>query len=165
MRRATRTDIPAMLELHREASTSAWSPEHYESLFRTDAPELSSYFVLVVEDPSESKSVFEAAVPSPAVPSPIVAHLVAHCVDSEWQLQYIVVAKKFQRRGVGIFLLKEFISFVRATAGRRVFLEVRESNQSARRLYHILGFKETGLRKRYYPNPPEDAILYQLSLS
>jgi [ribosomal protein S18]-alanine N-acetyltransferase len=160
VRRATLTDIPAMLELHREASTSAWSPEHYESLFRTDAPELSGYFVLVVEDPSGSEGVFEAAVPSP-----IVAHLVAHRVDTEWQLQYVVVAKKFQCRGVGAFLLKEFISCVRARAGNRVFLEVRESNQSARRLYHTLGFKETGLRKRYYPNPPEDAILYQLSLS
>src|ERR1700726_1325257 len=93
VRRATRADIPAMLELHREASTSAWTRGHYESLFRTDAPELSSYFVLVVEYPSESRNA-TGSTPT----SQIVAHLVAHCVDREWHLQYVVVRKRFQGR-------------------------------------------------------------------
>jgi ribosomal-protein-alanine N-acetyltransferase len=160
VRPATRADIPAMLELEREVPTSAnWSHEHYESLFRTAATELSRYFVLVVEDASESKSLTEAAPTSV-----IVAYLAAHCIDGDWELQYIVVAKKSRRRGVGAYLLNEFISHVRGTGGSRIFLEVRESNQSARRLYKTLDFKEVGLRKSYYPNPPEDAILYQLRL-
>ncbi len=41
------------------------------------------------------------------------------------------------------------------THGNWIFLEVRESNQSARRLYSTLGFEETGLRKSYYSNPPD----------
>lgn len=159
VRRATRADIPAMLQLHREASTSAWSCGQYESLFRTPAGEQSGYFMLVVVDPSESRSVAESASVSS-----VVAHLVAHHVLREWQLQYIVVAKRSQRRGVGTYLLKELISFVKGADGSRILLEVRESNQSARRLYSGLGFKETGLRKGYYPDPPEDAILYELSL-
>ena len=85
-------------------------------------------------------------------------------VDSDWEVQYIVVAKEFRRRGMGTRLLNEFISYVRSTSGRRIFLEVRESNQGARRLYSALGFEETGLRKSYYANPVEDAILYLLSL-
>jgi ribosomal-protein-alanine acetyltransferase len=149
-----------MLELDREIPTSAnWSLEHYESLFRTVAPELSRYFVLVVEDPSESGSVTESAPTSP-----IIAYLAAHCVDDDWELQYVVVAKKSQRHRVGAYLMKEFISCVREAGGSRIFLEVRESNQSARRLYSAIGFEETGLRKSYYSNPPEDAILYQLRL-
>jgi ribosomal-protein-alanine N-acetyltransferase len=149
-----------MLELDREIPTSAnWSLEHYESLFRTAAPELSRYFVLVVEDPPESRRLTKSAPTSP-----IIAYLAAHCVGDEWGLQYIVVAKKSQHRGVGAYLMKEFISYVREAGGSRIFLEVRESNQSARRLYNTIGFEETGLRKSYYSNPPEDAILYQLRL-
>lgn len=147
------------MELGREIPTSAnWSHVHYEGLFRTAAPERSRYFVLVVEGPSGSKS----AESTPT--SLIVAYLVAHQVDSDWELQYMVVAKESRRLGVGTYLLDEFISHVRATGGSRIFLEVRESNHSARALYRKAGFEETGLRKSYYVNPPEDAILCRLSL-
>jgi [ribosomal protein S18]-alanine N-acetyltransferase len=158
IRRATPTDIPLMVELERENPTSAnWSHEHYESLF--GIPELSKYFVLVAEDPSESRSV---TVSAPT--SPIVAYLAAHCLDSDWELQYIAVAKESRRRGVGTYLLNEFISLVRATSGSRIFLEVRESNQSARAFYRKAGFEETGSRKSYYSDPSEDAILCRLRL-
>jgi [ribosomal protein S18]-alanine N-acetyltransferase len=52
----------------------------------------------------------------------------------------------------------------RAQRGSGIFLEVRESNQSARALYRKVGFKETGLRRSYYADPTEDAILCRLSL-
>jgi ribosomal-protein-alanine N-acetyltransferase len=160
VRRATPTDIPAMMDLERENPISAnWSHEHYESLFRPTAPESSKYFVLVVEDPSESRS---ASITAPT--SPIVAYLAAHYVDSDWELLYIVVAKDSRRRGVGTYLMNEFVSHARATHGNWIFLEVRESNQSARRLYSTLGFEETGLRESYYSNPPDNAILCRLRL-
>jgi [ribosomal protein S18]-alanine N-acetyltransferase len=76
----------------------------------------------------------------------------------------MVVTKGSRRLGVGTCLLDEFISHVRATGGSRIFLEVRESNRSARALYRRAGFEETGLRKSYYADPPEDAILCRLSL-
>lgn len=115
--------------------------------------------MLVVETLSESRDLTESA-PS----SLIVAHLVAQQVLDEWHLQYIVVAKRCQRRGVGTQLLEEFISFAKEANGSLILLEVRESNQSARRLYQQLGFQEVGLRKDYYPNPLEDAIHYELRL-
>ncbi|MCX6624861.1 MAG: ribosomal protein S18-alanine N-acetyltransferase, partial [Acidobacteria bacterium] len=43
-----------------------------------------------------------------------------------------------------------------------MFLEVRESNLPARNLYRKLGFEEAGLRKNYYQNPPESAIVMKL---
>jgi ribosomal-protein-alanine N-acetyltransferase len=45
-----------------------------------------------------------------------------------------------------------------------VFLEVRESNAAARRLYENLGFHENGRRKAYYAEPSEDAVLYSKTL-
>jgi [ribosomal protein S18]-alanine N-acetyltransferase len=161
VRRAQAADIPAMLKLERENPTSVnWSHEHYENLFRSAAPEPSRYLVLVVEDPSESKSVTESST----TPS-IVAYLAAHHVDRDWELQYIVVAKESRRMGLGTYLLNEFISHVRATSGNRIFLEVRESNHAARALYRKAGFEPAGLRKSYYSNPAEDAILLRLALS
>jgi ribosomal-protein-alanine N-acetyltransferase len=147
-----------MAELERESPTSAnWSHQHFESLFKTTAPELSKYFVLVAEDQSKSGS---ATVSAPT--SSMVAYLAAHCIDNDWELQYIVVAKKSRRRGVATSLMNEFFSHVRATGGSQISLEVRESNHDARRLYSALGFTETGLRRSYYSNPPEDAILCRL---
>ena len=43
------------------------------------------------------------------------------------------------------------------TGVERIFLEVRESNSPARNLYSAKGFKEIGIRKKYYRDPVEDA--------
>jgi ribosomal protein S18 acetylase RimI-like enzyme len=51
------------------------------------------------------------------------------------------------------------------SASESVFLEVRESNHPARRFYEKAGFQQSGVRKAYYRDPPEDAILYRLELS
>jgi [ribosomal protein S18]-alanine N-acetyltransferase len=159
VRPAISADVPVMSQLHREASTSAWSYQQYEVLFRSSLTEQAGYFMLVVEDPTGLRNVGESKSRAS-----VVAHLVAHHVLSEWQLQYIVVAKDHRFRGVGTYLMKEFIAIARGNGGTRISLEVRESNLNARHLYNALGFKEAGLRKGYYPNPPEDAILYELSL-
>jgi ribosomal-protein-alanine acetyltransferase len=161
IRQATRNDIQAMEELKRESPTSSnWSNEHYESLFRNTTPELSRYVVLVAEDPSESISATVSA-PTP----PIVAYLVAHCVDPDWELQYIVVAKKSRRRNLATLLLNELIEHARSNNADAIFLEVRESNQSARALYRKMGFKETRIRKGYYSDTAEGGIDCRLELS
>ncbi len=85
----------------------------------------------------------------------ILGFLVAHRVDAEWELENIVVAEAARRRGVGTRLLEEFSRPCCArNMGSGIFLEVRESNLSARALYRKLGFQETGLRKSYYSQPP-----------
>lgn len=161
VREANYTDIPAMMELENESPNSAnWSHEHYKNLFRTTTPELSKYFVLVVEDPSESKDA-TASAPTP----PVVAYLAAQCVDREWELHYIVVAKKSRRRGLATLLLSRLVENARSGNAGAVFLEVRESNQAARDLYRKMGFKETGVRKGYYPDTGEDALNCYLRLS
>lgn len=160
IRRATSSDIPAMVQLERENPISTnWSRQHYESLLEPAASELSENFFIVLEDP-ESKG---ESLPSPALP--ITGYLAAQSVAGEWDLQYIIVANPWQRRGFAIMLLNELIAHVRSKNGSRICLEVRASNQNARALYRKLGFEEAGMRKGYYANPPDDAILCRLSLS
>ena len=150
-----------MMDLEQQSPAAGhWSRQEYEGLFAIARDqqrfERSAW---VVED--------ETRVPRESASSEahgIFAFLVAHRVDADWELENIVVAGAARRRGVGARLLGEFVAHVRSERGSGIFLEVRESNQSARALYRKLGFEEAALRKSYYSNPPEDAILCRLSL-
>ena len=47
---------------------------------------------------------------------------------------------------------------------KSLFLEVRENNTAARKLYEKTGFVEVGMRKNYYSNPTENAVLYKMEI-
>ena len=148
-----------MIELDRQSPSGAhWSRQQYETLFATsNSGQHSLVWVADAADEVGTKQVLHA-------PHPLLALLVAHAVDHEWELENIVVEKESRRRGVAARLLCEFLDHARARNASAVFLEVRQSNQSARSLYCKLGFLETGSRKGYYAAPQEDAILYRLGL-
>jgi ribosomal-protein-alanine N-acetyltransferase len=151
VRRANPADISAMIDLEGQSASAAhWSRSQYDALFVTASGQPSERLAWVAEDESGAAWIY--------------AFLVARRVDAEWELENIVVDGTARRRGVGTLLLRELVEHAKAERGSGIFLEVRESNQGARALYQKFGFEETGLRKSYYPNPPEDAILYQLSL-
>jgi ribosomal-protein-alanine N-acetyltransferase len=85
-----------------------------------------------------------------------VAFLVwRHTAPDEVEILNIAVAPSFRRRGIARALLD---SLPKA----EIFLEVRESNVGARGLYRAVGFREAGLRRGYYQNPPEGAIVMRL---
>ncbi len=159
IREAILADIPHMMELDRENPAAAhWTRQQYESLFAQDESQATERLILVAEN-----SI--AGIPPQTrteETSQVRAFLVALRVESEWELENMVVSKTFQRQGIGMRLLNEFLEQARAEGGRAVFLEVRESNASARALYRKAGFKETGARTGYYADPAEDAKLYRL---
>ena len=90
---------------------------------------------------------------------------VFHSLFEDGEILDIAVGKSF--RGLGI--AKKLMSFMESEAALRgacrMMLEVRRSNAEARGLYLGLGYKETGVRKNYYKNPTEDAILMEKVLS
>ena len=149
-----------MTELERQSSTAAhWSQQQYEDLFACGNHRAQSErFAWVVVSDSE-----ERIGPAGMQPEPL-AFLVARRTNTEWELENIVVREAVRRRGIARLLLGEFVSQVRAEQGVSIFLEVRNSNQSARALYRKVGFEETGSRKSYYASPVEDAILCRLRL-
>jgi ribosomal-protein-alanine N-acetyltransferase len=61
-------------------------------------------------------------------------------------------------------LLRSGLNFLRKRRVEEVYLEVRESNQSAQALYLSLGFRPVGQRSGYYRNPKEDALVLWLPL-
>jgi ribosomal-protein-alanine N-acetyltransferase len=85
---------------------------------------------------------------------------------SEAHLLNLSVAADRQGQGLGRSLLHHFIAIARGCEARRIFLEVRPSNQAARWLYADTGFRELYVRRGYYPASAgrEDAILMGLEL-
>ena len=76
------------------------------------------------------------------------------------------IAAAWQRRGWGGVLLQHFIGLARKHHARQVYLEVRQSNPGAVRLYQRAGFSQIATRKDYYPvtNGREDAVVMELKL-
>jgi len=83
------------------------------------------------------------------------AHLLNLCIHPEWQ-----------GHGLGRRLLARLLEIARRRQADTTFLEVRVSNEPARRLYDRAGFNEIGRRRGYYPTEQgrEDAIVLALSL-
>lgn len=84
----------------------------------------------------------------------------------EAHLLNLSVAAEWQGRGLGRYLLGQFIEIARGSDAVQIFLEVRPSNAAARRLYADSGFREIAVRRGYYPaaHGREDAILMGLVL-
>ena len=80
------------------------------------------------------------------------------------ELYNIAVSPQCRRFGIGRALLENVIDHCRAVQADNLFLEVRRSNESARAMYERFGFVYDSVRKNYYKNPTEDALLMHLSL-
>ncbi|MCI8590602.1 MAG: ribosomal protein S18-alanine N-acetyltransferase [Clostridiales bacterium] len=84
-----------------------------------------------------------------------IGYLVMWPVADEYEIASVAVHPCYRRQGVASLLLQYALS----QEGAAYYLEVRESNASARALYAKYGFREYGRRKNYYHKPVEDAIL------
>lgn len=89
----------------------------------------------------------------------LVGYAVAWCLAPEAEILNLAVAPRGRQRGTGRALLDAALAALAAGGARHVFLEVRESNRAARRLYAGAGFGEVGRRRGYYEHPREDALV------
>jgi len=80
------------------------------------------------------------------------------------ELETIAVAAPHHRHGLGRRLFDALARELLSASAREVVLEVRASNHSALGFYRSLGFSKTGLRKGYYADPVDDAVLMKLRL-
>ena len=80
-------------------------------------------------------------------------------VLDEGDILNVAVLSDRQKEGIGLFLVDSMLRMAEMEGIRLVHLEVRQGNGTARRLYQRLGFKEDGLRRDYYENPVENAVL------
>ena len=87
-----------------------------------------------------------------------------YLVGKEVQVLNIAIKPELKRRGYGTGLLSYAIDFLKVRGGEEFYLEVREGNSEAMRLYEALGFEKIGKRKGYYSETKEDAIVMRLKV-
>jgi ribosomal-protein-alanine acetyltransferase len=78
-------------------------------------------------------------------------------IAGEVEILNLAVSPAFRRQGIATKLLDEL------RPREAVFLEVRESNFRARKLYEKAGFQTVSRRRKYYSNPDEDGLVMRLS--
>jgi [ribosomal protein S18]-alanine N-acetyltransferase len=143
LRPATVADVPAILAIQRETPLlSQWTQRQYEDIFAANSHRIAA----VMEEES------------------IVGFVVAREASQEWEIENIAVTAPARRHGVATHLLQHAVEVAASRGGRAVFLEVRELNHPARRLYEKHGFVLSGRRRHYYVDPVEDALVYSLPL-
>ena len=89
----------------------------------------------------------------------VVGYLLAWSLEDEMHLGNLAVASEVQRRGVGQYLLEWLLGEARALGKRRISLEVRASNFAAQELYRRHDFRAVALRRGYYHDTGEDALV------
>ena len=89
----------------------------------------------------------------------VCGYVGSQTVLDETDMMNIAVHPDCRRKGIAAALITELVSRLKARGSRVLRLEVRESNFSAIALYEALGFTQLGLRKNYYRNPKENALI------
>jgi [ribosomal protein S18]-alanine N-acetyltransferase len=137
LRQARRSDLDAILRIEHRVFSDPWSPDSF-------APEF--------DDPYTWFRVAE-------LDSALVGYVVARIVAQQGEIANIAVNPEHQRTGLGGVLLDAAVAAAEAAQCEAVWLEVRLSNDPARRLYASRGFELIGRRRGYYRVPVEDALV------
>ncbi len=89
----------------------------------------------------------------------VIAYVIGRLIAPEGEIYRVAVAPHKRQRGIGYRLLDYAVKTSMGQGLERLFLEVRSRNIPAIKLYTAYGFKEIGVRKSYYKNPADDAII------
>jgi [ribosomal protein S18]-alanine N-acetyltransferase len=135
----TESDLDDVLAIEEASFTNPWSRQMF--LWELQNPGVSYGYVLRTPE----------------------WHVAAFCtvwvVLDEVHINNVAVRPECRGGGVGRTLLEFVLRMGAGLGARRATLEVRRSNQAALKLYEKLGFKAGGVRKNYYANPVEDALI------
>ena len=94
----------------------------------------------------------------------VVGYAIAWFFDEDVHLVNIAVAKRVQSRGIGRLLVNDVVREGRGRGKGVITLEVRAGHASAQAFYRTFGFRGIGIRKGYYSDNREDAVLMILEL-
>ncbi len=140
LRRLTLGDLGAIERIEREAYPTPWS----RSMFAGEVAKPSSISLGAFDLDGEGT---------------LVGYLIISRYVDAWHVMNIAVAHAYRRRGIASRMLEELFRLTEHDRKRGYTLEVRVSNTSAIALYERLGFNATGIRRGYYTDNREDALI------
>ena len=132
-------DLAEVLEIEDASFTNPWTREMYA----WELQNRSVCHILVVRTPDCAVAGFCAF----------------WLVFDEIHINNLAIRPRFRGQGIGTALMQHVLAEAKKLGARRATLEVRASNEGARRLYERLGFYVAGTRRNYYSSPVEDALI------
>ena len=139
LRRLELGDLTAIETIERDSYPTPWS----RSMFASELAKPSSISLGAFADGTGD----------------LVGYLIISRYVDAWHVMNVAVAPGYRRRGIAVTLLERLFELTAGDERRGYTLEVRVSNTAAIRLYERLGFKARGIRRGYYTDNREDAII------
>lgn len=94
----------------------------------------------------------------------LIGYVIFYYVLDEGEIARIAVSPCWRRQGVGEKIFDGLLAFCTEKGIERILLDVRMSNEPAQQFYRKSGFTEDGVRKNFYDNPKEDALLMSMDV-
>ena len=138
--RLTKADIPALAALEKLCFSDPWGKDQYAGVF--DSAPFLAFGIRQGQN--------------------LVSFVTLYAAAGEMEIVNIATHPDFRRQGHARTLLAHVLQVCRNMGIQRGYLEVRRSNAAAKSLYGAFGFTRAGVRKRYYPDNREDAIVMRL---
>ena len=91
----------------------------------------------------------------------LAGYIAFSLIEDEMEILNLAVHPDFRRRGLAELLLADSFRVCDERQIKKSFLDVKESNEPALSLYRKFGYKQIGVRKKYYPDTKEDALLFR----
>ena len=136
-------DLDAIMEIEDCSFTAPWSRKSYEELWPQKAID-----VWVAWQGDE-----------------LVGYYLVQTAKFEQELHTFAVKPELRRRGIGRLMMDHMLEKARGRGVEYIYLQVRPSNQEAKELYKSFGFVGIGMRRNYYHDNSEDALVMGLKLS
>jgi ribosomal-protein-alanine N-acetyltransferase len=143
LRKATLDDLEGIYNVEKQSFTMPWTREAFYNEFVHN--HFATYLVLVDEEK-------------------IIGYCGVWIIIDEAHVTNLAVLPEYRGRKLGEALLMHVMEYAQLSKAKTLSLEVRVSNTIARSLYKKLGFQEGGIRKGYYTDNYEDAIVMWVNL-
>ena len=139
-RQMTESDVDAVVEIENVSFSLPWSRQSFHDEMQNER----AFYLLAVEG--------ERAI----------GYVGAWLIFDEAHITNVAILPEYRRRGIGEKLMKQMIEAVKHKGIQSMTLEVRESNFAAQAMYKKFGFEVAGIRKNYYEDNRENAMIMWL---
>ena len=156
-------DIPTVAVIERMVYSRPWPMEAYR--YEIIENSRSHYIVARLKgghtprSPQGFRAALRRAIAGPEVDETLLGYGGLWLMVDEAHVSTLAVHAKWQGRGIGEMLLTSLVAKAAEMKAAYITLEVRVSNTRAQNLYKKYGFRENGIRRRYYSDNDEDALI------
>ena len=150
----TAEHVPAVARLETICFPDPWSEKSIRDTLEN--PQARIWSIISRQAPPCSCA---STAPEHAGKPQLLGYVIFYYVLDEGEIARIATSPQHRRQGLAVRLLEKMRAFSYEQNITRWLLDVRISNETAIHFYKAAGFAEDGVRKNFYANPPEDAIL------